>query len=100
MAKAKAKAPVTPVEPETPEEETEETETEQPEGGAVEPEVHTFETHVGLDLGANGSVVYIEYKHLADPDSVKARTVTYAGTTLEHVDTDADGVWIYRKMHC
>lgn len=47
--------------------------------------------YIGLDSGS-GEVSYIE-----EP-SGRERLVFFAGQTYEHVDTDRDGVWIYRRV--
>jgi hypothetical protein len=48
---------------------------------------------VGLDIGKNGSYTYVK---LARPPIAPDRTFTMGGVTFEHVEDDADGVWLYR----
>lgn len=47
--------------------------------------------HAGLYLGT--SYTYVEFAN--DPPQ---RTIVYDRKNWEHVDTDADGVWLYRSM--
>jgi hypothetical protein len=64
-----------------------------PVGGDTESEgeeaiVYSPETHVCLD-GA-----YVEH-----PDAkARPRTLNVGGQNFEHTDTDANGVWMYRRM--
>lgn len=51
--------------------------------------------YVGLDVGKSGSYVYMR---LTKPPIAPDRTVRIGPTTFEHVDEDADGVWLYRHM--
>lgn len=50
---------------------------------------------VGLDIGKNNAYVYVKLDH---PPIAPERTVRLHGTTFEHVDTDLDGVWLYRHL--
>lgn len=58
--------------------------------------------HVLVDLGGTGShaVVPIPAEHRAAPGQpfFHPRTLTVSGRNVEHVDTNADGVWLYRAM--
>lgn len=50
---------------------------------------------IGIDSGACGAYDYVDI-----PDGYGAfdRAITVGGVRMEHVDTDADGVWLYRPM--
>lgn len=50
---------------------------------------------VGLDIGKNGAYVYVKLNH---PPIAPDRTVHLHGLTFEHVDTDPDGIWLYRHL--
>jgi hypothetical protein len=60
-------------------------------------------THVLVDFGHSGyERIDVEAAHvevIRDRDNnIRSRTLTVHGTNVEHVDTNADGVWCYRRM--
>lgn len=52
------------------------------------------DTHIGVDHGANGT----DYSYHEVDNRGRQRTHNVGHKTVEHVDTDANGVWLYRKL--
>ena len=58
-------------------------------------ESHDSAAEIGLDNGGGG-YTYVEAP--AGHADRKERRILYNGQNFEHVDTDKDGVWLYRQM--